>query len=177
VRKSLHWLIDAFGVIAAGFIFAIFVVMLGAALMRSVGLSTGGSDDIVSWLTAAAAFFGMGHTFRRGDFVRMGLWLESLKPPSRRIAEACALLVATLFTAYLTYSVAAYVLDSYRFGDVADGLLPLKKWIPQLSIVIGAALLFLACADELIHVLRGNKPGYVLAVEERHAKGDFSEDM
>ncbi len=177
MRATLHKILDGFGVVSAGFIFAIFIVMLGAAILRTLGMKTGGSDDIVSWMTAAAAFFGLAHTFRHGDFVRMGLWIETLSPPTRRWIEVLALLIGTVFTGYLFYSVAAYVWDSYRFGDVADGLVPIKKWIPQSSIVIGSFLLFLACLDELIYVARGHRPGYVVAVEERHARGDFSEDV
>jgi hypothetical protein len=50
-------------------------------------------------------------------------------------------------------------------------------WIPQLSFVFGAGLLCLAVIDELCIVLSGQRPTYVVAVEERHARGDFSEDM
>jgi hypothetical protein len=31
--------------------------------------------------------------------------------------------------------------------------------------------------DELVLTLRGGKPTYVRLVEERHARGDFSEDI
>jgi TRAP-type C4-dicarboxylate transport system permease small subunit len=177
MRKWVHRCIDFFGYVSAAFVFGIFVVMLGAALLRTLQVSVGGSDDIVSWMTAAAAFFGLAHTFHHGDFVRMSLVIEKFGPAVRRWVELAALTVGVLFTAYLTYSVTAYVYDSYVFGDVADGLIPLKKWIPQSSIAIGSLLLFIALIDEWINVAKGNRPDYVLAVEERHAKGDFSEDM
>jgi TRAP-type C4-dicarboxylate transport system permease small subunit len=177
MRKNLHRVLDAFGVVSAAFVFGVFVVMLGAAFMRIANMKTGGSDDIVSWMTAAAAFFGLAHTFRHGDFVRMGLWIETLSPIRRRIAETLALLIGSVFCGYLCYSVSMYVWDSYRFNEVADGLIPIKKWIPQMSIVIGTFLLFVAMVDELFAVVRGETPSYVAAVEERHARGDFSEDV
>lgn len=177
MRKTLHRVLDAFGVVSAAFVFGVFIVMLGAAFMRIAGMRTGGSDDIVSWMTAAAAFFGLAHTFRHGDFVRMGLGIEKLSPARRRLAEILALIIGGAFAGYLWYSVSMYVWDSYRFGEVADGLIPIKKWIPQLSIVIGTFLLFVAMVDELFAVLRGEIPSYVRAVEERHARGDFSEDV
>ena len=40
-----------------------------------------------------------------------------------------------------------------------------------------AIALAFAVLDELVIVLRGNRPSYVVAVEERHAKGDFSADV
>jgi len=177
VRRGLKLLIDAAGVLAASFVFAIFVVMLGATVMRTLGLRTGGTDDIVSWMTAAAAFFGLAHTFKYGDFVRVGLLLDKLGPRARRGFEIASLAIATAFTGYLSWSVTSYVVDSWKFGDMANGLVVIPIWIPQLSLAVGAVLLFLAVADEFVHVLRGYRPGYVEAVEERHARGDFSEDV
>ncbi len=177
MRALLARLIDVAGAIAGGFVFAIFFVMLMATIMRTLGMRTGGTDDIVSWMTAAAAFFGLAHTFRHGDFVRVGLVMEHLAPGPRRALEIVALAIGTVFTGYLTWSITLYVLDSARFGDMAGGLIVIPIWIPQSSLAIGSALLFLAMADQFIHVLRGNRPDYVIAVEERHARGDFSEDV
>jgi len=46
-----------------------------------------------------------------------------------------------------------------------------------LSFAFGSVLLCVAVIDELILVLRGETPTFVRAVEERHAKGDFSSDI
>ncbi|MEI8403331.1 MAG: TRAP transporter small permease, partial [Alcaligenaceae bacterium] len=56
-------------------------------------------------------------------------------------------------------------------------LLPMPMWIPQMSFLIGAWLFFIAVIDEFVIVLRGHRPTYVVSVEERHAKGDFSSDV
>ena len=45
------------------------------------------------------------------------------------------------------------------------------------SFALGSILLFIAVLDEFIIVLRGGRPSYVVAVEERHAHGDFSSDV
>ena len=60
---------------------------------------------------------------------------------------------------------------------MATGLVAIPIWIPQSSFVIGCWLLLLAVVDELWIVLRGGKPTYQCAVEERHAAGDFSADV
>ena len=67
--------------------------------------------------------------------------------------------------------------ESYAFNDIANGMIAMPLWIPQLSFAVGAILLEIAMIDELISVLRGGTASYVRAVEERHARGDFSEDM
>jgi hypothetical protein len=56
-------------------------------------------------------------------------------------------------------------------------MIAMPLWIPQLSFALGALLLLVAVVDELVAVLRGSTPSYVRAVEERHARGDYSEDM
>jgi TRAP-type C4-dicarboxylate transport system permease small subunit len=60
---------------------------------------------------------------------------------------------------------------------MANGLIAIPLWIPQSSFVIGALLLFVAVLDELVLVLRGGTPSYVTATEERHRRGDFTEDI
>jgi TRAP-type mannitol/chloroaromatic compound transport system permease small subunit len=97
MRRLLDGLFDAAGVLAAFFVFVIFAVMIGTSMFRVIGWRTGGFEDIVSWLTAAAAFFGMAHTFKHGDFVRVGLLLESLSPAKRRAFEIIGLVVGSLW--------------------------------------------------------------------------------
>ena len=177
MRGLLNRVYDAAGYLAGFFVFAIFAVMLAAAVMRELGLRTGGTDDLVSWMTAAAAFLGLAHTFKHGDFVRVGLLLESMRPPVRRAFELGSLAIAAGFTGYLAAEVALYVFNSWRYHEMSNGLLVVPLWIPQLSFLLGSLLLFVAVVDELVQVLRGRIPTYVRAVEERHARGDFSEDV
>ena len=177
MRRFLNFLYDAAGTLAAFFVFVIFAVMIGTSVFRQIGWRTGGFEDIVSWLTAAAAFFGMAHTFKHGDFVRVSLLLENLSAPARRAFEIGGLVIGSLFTGYLAWSVTSYVYESFTINDMAGGLIVIPIWIPQCSIVIGSILFFIAMVDELVLVALGARPTYVTAVEERHAKGDFSEDV
>jgi TRAP-type C4-dicarboxylate transport system permease small subunit len=176
-RRLLNRVFDVCGVLSAVFVFAIFAVMLASSVMRELGMRTGGTDDVVSWLTAAAAFFGLAHTFKQGDFVRVELLLEKLGERTRWLFEIGSLSIASTFCGYLAWSVCSYVYDSWQFNDMANGLIAIPIWIPQASVAVGSVMLFAAVADELIHVSRGGRPGYVVAVEERHARGDFSEDV
>ena len=177
MRPLLTRVIDAAGALAGAFVFAIFFVMLAATVMRTLGMRTGGTDDVVSWMTAAAAFFGLAHTFRHGDFVRVTLLLEKMGPAQRRRFELLSLCIGAAATAYLAWWACRFTYESWEFNDLAQGLLPLPLWIPQLSFAFGAVLLFVAMLDELLIVLRGGRPTFVVAVEERHAHGDFSADV
>lgn len=177
LRRFLDFLYDAAGYLAAFFVFAIFAVMIGQTVMREVGLSTGGADDLVAWFAAASAFLAMAHAFRRGDFVRVILLFQYVGPRARRLAETASLGAAACFCGYLAFWVLRFVYESWQFGDMANGLIAIPLWIPQSSFVVGAILLFVAVLDELVLVLRGGTPNYVTATEERHRLGDFSEDI
>jgi len=177
MRRFLDGLYALTGALAGFCVFAIFAVMLGAVAARELGFRSGGTDDMVSWLTAAAAFLGLAHTFKHGDFVRVGLFLENMSAGRRRAFELLSLTVAAVFTGYLAWSVVLYVYNGWLYNEMSIGLLVVPMWIPQLSFMVGAILLFVAVLDEWFTVLSGHKPGYVIAVEERHARGDFSEDV
>jgi TRAP-type C4-dicarboxylate transport system permease small subunit len=165
------------GVLAALCVFGVFAVMLAQAFGREGGILVRGADDIVSWLCAAAAFLALGHTFRHGELVRVGLWLERLGPRARRMMELWALTVTALFAAYMLWSVSRFIYESWAFHEVAQGLIKVPIWIPQMSFLAGVAIFFVAVVDELIAVLRNRKPAYQLAEEARRAAGDFSETV
>ncbi len=177
MRRTLEVLYDAAGYLAAFFVFAIFVVMIGGTLLRELGLPTGGSDDIVAWFCAAAAFLAMAHTFRRGDFVRVILVLDRLGPSARQRLEAVCLAIAAAAVAFLAFACIRFAYESYDFNDIANGMIAIPLWIPQLSSVVGAVLLLVAIVDELVAALRGGTPSYIIAERERHARGDFTEDL
>jgi TRAP-type C4-dicarboxylate transport system permease small subunit len=176
-RRLLDTLYDGAAYLAAGFVFAIFAIMVGASIMRVLGMRTGGTDDIVAWFCAAAGFLAMAHTFRHGDFVRVVLLLDRLGERRSRHFEILALWIALLFVTFLAWAAALFVYESWEFGDMANGLVPIPLWIPQSSFILGTLLLLAAIVEELISVVRGHRPTYNLALEARHARGDFSEDI
>ncbi|MES2999689.1 MAG: TRAP transporter small permease [Pseudomonadota bacterium] len=177
MRRFLDRLYLASGAIGACFILLICVVMVAQSILREFGVRTGAANDIVAWSCAAASFFAMAHAFKHGDFVRVTLLLEKLSPRARRTMEIVCLAIAAVSVGYLAFWANRFTYDSWRFNEVAQGLLPIPMWIPQASFALGSILLLVAVVDELIIVLRGGKPTYVVAVEERHAKGDFSSDV
>lgn len=177
MRRFLDALYTAASALAALCVLAIFVLMIYASIGRELGWRVGTINDLVSWLTAAAAFLAMAHAFRNGDFVRVTLLLESLGPALRRRFEVVALGVAALAIGYLAWWAARFTYESWQFQDMSNGLLVVPLWIPQSTFVVGAALFFVAVLDEFIATLRGATPTYVRLVQERHARGDFSEDL
>ena len=177
MRRALDFIYSASAAFAAACLAAICVVMLAQAFGREVGLLVRGADDITAWLCAAASFFALGHTFRRGELVRMGLCIEMLGLRARRWAELIALSITAVCVGYMTWAAVAFVYDSWKFNEVAQGLIKIPIWIPQLSFALGIMILFIAVLDELVAVLRNQTPAYQIAEEERRASGDFSESV
>ena len=175
MRKALDALYAASGALAAVFLAATCVIMLMQVAGRELRILFRGADDIVAWLTAASVFFALGHTFRMGELVRVGVLVERLSPRARRAAEIAALGVTLLFAGYAVWAVTTFVFESWKLNEVAQGLVKIPIWIPQASFVIGMIIFCVAVADELVTVLRGGKPAYELAAEERRARGEFSE--
>src|SRR5262245_14043446 len=175
VRRALDSLYSVSGALAAICLAAICALMLAQAVGRGAGILIRGADGIVAWPTAACAFLALGHTFRKGELVRVGLWLEMLGTRARWWTEVLALSITLAFVGYMAWAVTRFVLESWRFNEMAQGLVKIPIWIPQASLVVGMVIFFIAIADELIAVLQGRKPAYQIAEEERRAAGDFTE--
>jgi len=177
LRRFLDRLYAASGGLAAVCLASIAAVMLAQAGMRELGLLLRGADDIVAWLCAASAFLALGHTFRRGELVRIGLLIDALPARARRPLALAALGLTVGFVGYMLYAVVRFVFESWKFNEVAQGLIQIPIWIPQMSLVLGAAILFVAVVDEFVVLARGGKPSYEVAEEERRARKDFSETV
>ncbi|MBC7956316.1 MAG: TRAP transporter small permease [Cytophagales bacterium] len=162
---------------AAFSVLLIFLLMILASVGRIAGWRVSWVADVVSWLCAASAFLAMAHAFKHGDFVRVTLLLEKMPPRLLRVMEVVSLSIAAVAIGYLAFWAIRFTLESWQFNDIAGNMVPIPIWIPQLSFVFGAVLFAVAVVDELVIVLRGEKPTYVRLVEERHARGDFSEDI
>ena len=177
MRRFLDGLYLGAGALAAIFLAAICVLMLAQSAGREIALQIRGADDLTAWLCAASAFLPLAHTFRQGELIRVGLLLEKVGEGKRRALEIFSLASAAVIVGYMTWAVAGFVYESWKFKELAQGLLVIPIWIPQLSFVAGVAILFVAIVDELVTVLRGGKPGYRIAEEERFARGEFGEGV
>jgi TRAP-type C4-dicarboxylate transport system permease small subunit len=177
LRRALDLLYAAGGALAAVCLAGIAVVMLAQAAMREAGLLLRGADDIVAWLCAASAYLALGYTFRHGELVRVSLVLDRFGPVGRRRAELGALGAALVVAGYIGYAVLRFVYESWKFGEIAQGLIQLPIWIPQMSLVIGALIFFIALLDEFVVVLRGGTPAYLHAEAQRRTPEALGENL
>lgn len=177
MRKFLDGLYLATAWAGALCVLAIFALMLAQAGLRLAGTMVRGSDDLTAWFCAGAAFLPLAATFKRGELVRMGIFIERFEDRTARFIELFALTLCAGLALYLAFWLGTFAYESWEFDSRGQGLLPLPLWIPQLPVAIGALVLAIALLDEWVRVLKGLVPTYVEAVRERHAAGDYSGEV
>lgn len=160
LRRILDGLYLFSGFAAGGFLLAIFGLMMVLSAGRPIGINIPAGDDLVSWCMVATSFLGLAHTFRHGEMIRVGLLIDRLEGRVRHVVEILALAIGAACIAFFTWYAALLTFDSWRFNDMAQGVLAVPLWIPQLGFSGGLLILLIAFVDELIHVLRGNTPHY-----------------
>lgn len=148
------------GYAAGAFLVLIFAIMMFMSVGREAGINIPAGDDFASWCMAAMAFLGLAHTFRRGEIIRVGLVIEKLTGKQRWALEVFALTVSAAFLVFFTWYAVSMTYDSYRFNDMAQGVLAVPLWIPQIGYSGGLLILTIAVFDELVNVLQGNRPTY-----------------
>jgi TRAP-type C4-dicarboxylate transport system permease small subunit len=160
IRLVLDGLYLFAGYLAGLFLLVIFLLMMGLSLGRGVGFNIPAGDDFASWAMAAMAFLGLAHTFRSGEMIRVGLLTDRLHGKARWWAEMFSLVIGVGFVGFFAWHAVQLTYDSYRFNDMAQGVLAIPLWIPQIGYAAGLVILFIAFVDEFIHVLRGGDPRY-----------------
>jgi TRAP-type C4-dicarboxylate transport system permease small subunit len=160
IRRFLDALYLVSGWLAGVSLVAIFVLMMFLSIGREINFNIPSGDDFAAWALVAMAFFGLAHTFKRGEMIRVGLLIERLPGRLRQAAELVTLTVASGFIGYFTWQAGRLAHDSWRFNDMSTGVVSVPLWIPQLAMVIGLGILLIALVDEWIIVARGGKPTY-----------------
>jgi len=160
MRRFLDALYLGAGYAAGGFLIVIFLLMMGLSLGREVGINIPAGDDFASWCMAAMAFLGLAHTFKSGEMIRVGLLIDRLTGRTRWWFEMFSLVIGLGFVGFFAWHAVRLTYDSWRFNDMAQGVLAVPLWIPQLGYSGGLVILAVAFADEFVHVLAGNPPRY-----------------
>lgn len=161
MRKALDALYLWSGYAAGCFLILIFILMMSLSIGREIGFNIPAGDDFASWCMAAMAFLGLAHTFRKGEMIRVGLLIDRFSGRTRWAFETFSLVLGLGFVGFFAWHAVVMTWQSWKFNDVAGGVVAMPMWIPQIGFSGGLVILFIAFADEFIHVvLRGQEPRY-----------------
>ena len=155
LRKFLDLSYDAAGYLAAFFMVGILVMVLASVLGRMAGFNLRGSDAYAGYAMAAASFLALAHTLRRGEHIRVNLFLERFDGRLRRPLELWSHAAGTFFCAALAWFSVRLVWQSRTFNDISQGNDATPLWIPQIAMAVGAVVLCIAMVDEFVAVIRG----------------------
>jgi len=154
-RRALDWLYDAAGYLAAFFMVGILLMVLASVVGRLVGFNLRGSDAYAGYCMAAAGFLALAHTLKRGEHIRVTLFLDRFGGKLRRPLEIWCHVAGTFFCGVLAFYSVRLVLQSHEFNDISQGNDATPLWIPQIGMAAGCIVLLVAMVDDLVRVLRG----------------------
>ncbi|SIO31046.1 TRAP transporter small permease [Vannielia litorea] len=112
------------------------------------------NDQMAGYLLVAVVMLGAAEALRRGDHIGIDLLASRLSPARARVQAAVANLAVMGFAAVVGLSIWESIAFARRFGSYSIGYIEVQTWIPQVPVVLGAGLLFLAAALRLWRTLR-----------------------
>jgi TRAP-type C4-dicarboxylate transport system permease small subunit len=121
--------------------------------------------EICGYLLAAASFLALAGTLKAGAHVRVTMALHTLGENTRRFAEGWAFGVGMLASGYMTWQLAKFAWVSFSFNEVSPGVVKVPLGYPQAVMALGAAILTIALADELVTVVMHGRPSFRQADE------------
>jgi TRAP-type C4-dicarboxylate transport system permease small subunit len=154
LRKVLDFLYDAAGYLAAFFMVGVLAMVLASVVGRIAGFNLRGSDAYAGYCMAAASFLALAHTLKRGEHIRVMLFLERFGARLRRPLDLWSHVAGTFFCAVLAFYSVRLVWQSHVYNDVSQGNDATPLWIPQLAMALGAIVLLIAMIDDLVRLLR-----------------------
>ena len=155
--SPLHRLYQASGVLSAASLVAICVLILAQVIARNLGTTVRDADEFAAWAMAASGFLGLPYALHHGAHIRVGVAMRFLPAGARRPVEVLATAIALGLSTYLAWWVTTFVIESWRFNEVSQGLVPVPMWIPQSPMALGSVLLAVGFAERLVCVLRGRR--------------------
>jgi TRAP-type C4-dicarboxylate transport system permease small subunit len=156
VRRLLNALYDTTAVLAAVAMVALLIAVLLSVAGRQFGFNVPGIDSYAGFLLAAAGFLSLAHTLKRGEHIRVTLLLNAAGRWERAL-EVWTLLAGAMLAGLFAFYSAKLAWQSHEFNDVSTGNDATPLWIPQLSMALGAIVLFIALVDELVLELQGKR--------------------
>jgi TRAP-type C4-dicarboxylate transport system permease small subunit len=150
----LHWLYRASGLLSAASLVLICALIMAQIVARNLGTTVRDAEEFAAWAMAAAGFFGLPYALHCGSHIRVYAVTRFLPKSLHHPVEVLASAIGLLLAVYLAWYCAAYVLESYQFNELSQGLIAVPLWIPQLPMVVGSTLLAVAFGERMVLVLR-----------------------
>jgi TRAP-type C4-dicarboxylate transport system permease small subunit len=157
MRKFLDALYDRAAALAALFMVGLLVMVLLSVLGRQFNFHVRGTDAYAGYLMAGAGFLSLAHTLKRGEHIRVTLLLSKLTGGAKRGVEIWSLGAASALAGLFAWYSVKLSVNSFQFNDMSTSNDATPLWIPQISMALGALILFIAFVDDLVMEVRGKR--------------------
>jgi TRAP-type C4-dicarboxylate transport system permease small subunit len=154
VRKILDAVYDAAAYAAAFFMVGVVLMVLASVVGRLAGFNLRGSDAYAGYCMAAASFLALAHTLKRGEHIRVTLFLERFHGRFKRPLDLWCHAAGTFFCAIFAFYSARLAWQSHAFNDISQGNDATPLWIPELAMAAGAIVLLVAMVDDFVLLIR-----------------------
>ena len=152
--RFLHRLYLVSGLLSAASLVLICGMILAQVVARNFGSTVRDAEEFAAWAMAAAGFFGLPYALHCGAHIRVQVFTRFLSPAAQHALEVVASVIGLALALYFAWYCTAFVLESYQFKEVSQGLVPVPLWLPQLPMALGSLLLAVAFAERLVCVLQ-----------------------
>lgn len=150
----LHRLYRVSGLLSAASLVVICVLIMAQVIARNLGSTVRDAEEFAAWAMAAAGFLGLPYALHCGSHIRVQVVMRFIPKPMHHPLEVLVSVIGVMLAAYLAWYCTAFVIESYRFNEVSQGLIAVPLWMPQLPMALGTILLVLAFGERLVRVLR-----------------------
>jgi TRAP-type C4-dicarboxylate transport system permease small subunit len=157
MRKILDALYDSAAWLAALFMIGLLLMVLLSIVSRIMHFYVPGTDAYAGYAMAGAGFLALAHTLKRNEHIRVTLIIGKLRGKPKRALELWSLTVAVLLSGLFAFYSVRLAWQSHAFHDISTSADATPLWIPQLLMVVGTSVLFIAFIDEWVLELRGQR--------------------
>ena len=152
VRRVLDAVYDAGGIVAAICLVAILLVIVAQMVTRWINISVPGLSEYAGYLMASSSFLAFAHALNRGAHIRVNLFITALGQ-HRFWGELWCMTIGFAASTYLAWYAIRLVYWSRKLHDVSQGQDATPMWIVQTPMAVGAVLLAICFADNLVTLI------------------------
>ncbi|MBI1417958.1 MAG: TRAP transporter small permease subunit [Limimaricola sp.] len=115
-----------------------------------VNLSIPSYNDISGYLLAAASFLGLPYTLVKGGHIRVTLLVGRMGRRPRLVFELLTMAIGLVVAAGGAWYMWQLTGQSWLYGDMSSGIVPIPLWIVQIPPSVGLSILAVAFLDLIV---------------------------
>jgi TRAP-type C4-dicarboxylate transport system permease small subunit len=143
------------GALAALSLLGIVVLILSQVGLRLMGSQIPSADDFAAWGLSASIFLALAARLVHGDHIRVTSLRQLMPAKLGHLADIVAAGFATVLMGWVAWAIFGYVMESWRYHDVSQGIVAVPLWMPQSAMLLGAILFAVAFAERVLRLCLG----------------------